>query len=171
MMHKTTFTNTYADGIIPVVIKSYTYNANGTITGQQMVGNNINGIEPPTVIFSYVTNTDGYIYGGVTNGVVETGITFNGNKPVQSGGYNFSYYSTPMPENMKPTVANTNNAVLMRYMNQAAENCPYYLQSYDGYATFESQFNSLNYVTYTKATGTLPNEDIYDSETFYYYND
>lgn len=168
--HKTTFTNSFADGSIPVVIKSYTYNADGTITGQQMVGDNINGIEPPTGSFTYATNTYGYIYGGMVNGTVASGITFNGDQPAQDGTLNFSYYSTPMPENMKPTAIETNNAMLREDIVYGAEYCRYYLQSYDGFVTFESQFNSLNYVTHTKATGTLPNEDVYDSETFYYYN-
>lgn len=157
-------------------ITTFNYNSDGTITR--------NSVDPGTnevmanYTFNYHVNANGLINSINFNSATST-FVYNNDKPVQYfhnnteeviERVNFLYYSTPVPSNMQRSVVQLNNSILENGFETAvADNCNYYLQSYEGLVTFNKTFNDLNYVTYSKATGTMHQEQ-YDSETFYYYN-
>lgn len=157
---------------------TFVYNNDGSITG--------NAIDPGTgevmsqYSINYETNESGYITSINYSPSITGAIVFDNDKPLESSTdygngvgetVGFTYYNVPLPSNMLKSVAETNNSILEQgFETEIAENCNYYLQSYVGYVTFDKTFNESGYVTYCKAMGEM-HEEVYDSESFYYYNE
>jgi len=161
-----------------------TYGDDNSITLKAMSTFDETIVIPQTEI-TYLLNSQGYINSASSYGY-STSINYEGNKPTQytetygdeeSYVLDYSFYATPMPANLVAPNAAFNNTIIKgaRYMPQIdlAQNCSYYinkLQDNNGQlVTFDKTFNELNYVTYSKATGYM-NQQVYNSETFYYYN-
>ena len=164
------------------VAPTFVYNADQSISEQYV------DVEAGTsnLFQTFYTNSDGFItnstysYTGAT-----TSYSYNGNNVsayTNSDGangpetINYTYYSTPVPANMQRSAIEINNAYFMYEANPSdmTNSLVYYgnayLQSYQGYLTFEKDFNAQGYITYDKVIGTMY-QLVHDSETFYYYNE
>lgn len=168
----TSWLNSYSNGT-PILINRYRY------TNDAIILTNYNGTTGEILgeTVTYNLNTNGQIIGYVlSDGETRNTVVYDGNKPLRAiydfGTVNFTYYPVAVPENMQKTAIETNNAMLdgTGFNDYAALNCSYFLQSYDGHATFETVFNNLNYPIHTKGSGSL-HETPYTDETFYFYNE
>jgi hypothetical protein len=160
---------------------SYVYNTDGSVS-QYFV--DIEG-GTSTLTQTYYTNNGGVITNSVYNPSGDTvDYSYTGNNIssyTYNDGYNapniinYTYYTTPVPSNMQRSAIEINNGFFMYdanptdMTNELAYYGNGYLQSYQGYLTFDKTFNTLGYITYDKVTGSMF-ELLHDAETFYYYN-
>lgn len=168
-----------------LIIVSFVYNPDNTVTA------NATNYQDGTVfqIATYHKNNSGLIYKEFKNntlgnsGVFEGTLQFDGEKPTSLTFVDsptvttFDYYTNPMPSNLLKSVDELNNNVLSGLtLTRLAESGNFYYKrnggsSSNGTTTYQTDFNTSNYIEYTKSTylgGGSTNQ--LTTETFYYYN-
>ena len=158
------------DGTYPV---SYTYNQDNTITYSYW-NQDTQALEPYVTFYknneglitslSFPDNEEGYIgFNGTTPSQLIT-VTPTGAEQVF---VNFTFFNVEVPATMQKSITERNNSIIQQYqLNQLADTHSLYIKSYEGLWEYERQFDTDNYVTYTK---TINLQASNTSETFYYY--
>ncbi|MGV8993975.1 MAG: hypothetical protein ACOH1O_07720 [Flavobacterium sp.] len=86
------------------------------------------------------------------------------------GVYECEYYSNPMPSNLIKSPTQLNNLALS---STALEHIPmggnYYLKDFGGFWKYEIEFDSLNYMTYSKSINVDDNQQEHSSSEKYFY--
>ena len=169
---KTSSPNTYNNGT-PIRISLFDYTTGNTVAISNYDGTTGEVLSPG---ITYNLTDNGFISGyELSDNIMYDTVIYDGDKPLSALNYSetvtFTYYDIEVPQNMRKTVAETNNAIMdgTGFDDYAALNCNYFLKSYDGHANFETTFNTLNYPIYTKGSGSL-HQAPYEAETFYFYN-
>ena len=164
---------------------SYIYNSDETITV-----NSINVVDQSiTFISKYYKNSNGLIYKETgtthfpTTQNYENTLLFDNLKPtsltssLSSTILNFGYYNNPKPSNLLKINTQLNNEVLYGLtLSGMAEFGNYYFKknnatTNDVTVTYETNFNTNNYIEYYKSTYKSNTYDnLLTTEIFYYYN-
>lgn len=152
-----------------VMVISYEYNLDESITAKttNTLDNSV------TILGNYYKNSDGLIYKKTPfNSSTSTELIYDGLKPTTmtstSQTLNFDYFTNPMPLNILKTTTELNNMALNDLsLLPIAQYGNFYFKP----SNFIANFNSNNYLEYTKST-TINNTNNSEMirETFYYYN-
>ena len=152
-----------------VMVISYEYNSDDSIITKatNTLDNSV------TILGTYYKNNDGLIYKKTPfNSSTSTELIYDGLKPTTmtstSQTLNFDYFTNSMPLNILKTTNQLNNMALSELsLLPIAQYGNFYFKP----SNFIANFNSNNYLEYTKST-TINNTNNSEMirETFYYYN-
>lgn len=154
--------------------KVITYNADNTVTVYYEDDNN--QLLPYIV---YAKNAEGLITSSnIIDSQENSTIAFNNTIPIQLNGTdtfgqdivytNFTYFTTPVPSNEHKSITELNNIILSQdQLSKIADYHIFHLKSYEDIFRYEKEFNSFNYLIYSKFISETT--DI-TNESFYYYN-
>lgn len=145
------------------------------------VYNSDNTISQYNPNFSEVFNTYTVNANGIINSVNEhynnftRHLEYEGLIPVKylfdfGGVYTIEYYPNTMPSNLVKTPTELNNlALATTAIESIAQRGNYYLKDFGGFWKNEIEFDSLNYMTYSKSINVDDNQQEHSSSEKYFY--
>lgn len=152
-----------------VMVITFEYNSDNTVTAK--ITNSLDNTS--NILGTYEKNNDGLIYKRTPyNSTSSTELVYDGLKPTSmistNQTLNFDYFPNPMPSNILKTTNQLNNMALSDLsLLPIAQNGNFYYKP----SNYIANFNSNNYLEYTKSTNiNSANNSETIRETFYYYN-